>query len=909
MEFPCDTEIGAGTNYPVSSLIGSSLSGNICIKGNFVVDKDFTFTNAVIKINPGVTVTINPSPNGYDSGSSLGIDNSKLFACQGLWKGITLGLLSTVYTNNSEIEDAEAAISASGFCALSIQQTTFNRDRVGIELNTPFPNIFVPGPLIWVFSGNNFTCDAPLNGTANEITYAGVKLKDSYLYTFQSGANTFSDIQYGIHSEGIASYIGARNLAFQRIRHDGIYMDKGNINLQHSQFTNIYEKGIHIVTAYNVSVSGNCSFRWDDSLPLLVSGANLYYGVHVKGYAMASNTNISGNLFSADLTSGQKWVVGVWHQGLDIGGGTSVLMTENILHLYGGPAIGILLGGNFPSQSQIDIYNNDFDVQSTLNAGDPVCIYSSGNKYDFDIIGNRFYNSPPRVGWPTGMVLDGSEGSGNQVSDNHFEQGVYLQSYLCGVQTQDFKNTRFCANTFVNTNRSFCFAGQNNGMDFTGNTAYGSQLLLIHDQSWIEEQDQKGNQWTAEYQGTVFPFVVTPQAECKNPSFADLSLFRVHTPQSIFHWGFGFNPFHPRDIFPDNHDEWWSQQEGTPAGTCVDERPGNGDTQLKRAVADGSLAAQFGDPSMNWQAQRALYFALKQNPILENLYPAYPVFKSAKAGGNIGKLYEVTTALDAARNGSAALRSGTANNRAAIDHLLLQIETADQAWQNAVTPAEKDAAKATKQQKLGELTGLLQNAVSFQAAYKQSLQSALAGVQQTNSGIINANEWEEYEKAVNDAFISYLQNGTLTENQQQEMKAIAELCPKVGGMAVYKARSILPECVRLTDHDRQEGCYPALEPVTITATSGSMERSTIKKVTLAQVIPNPVVETATVVVPTAKQGGRIRLFNTVGSLVSEQQMVAPQTSFGVSMLSSGIYYFEIIYSDGQRECLKLVVSK
>ncbi len=82
-----------------------------------------------------------------------------------------------------------------------------------------------------------------------------------------------------------------------------------------------------------------------------------------------------------------------------------------------------------------------------------------------------------------------------------------------------------------------------------------------------------------------------------NPDFAELSEFRVHTPQSTALTGPGFNPFHPRDLFPDNNIEWWFQESGTPAGACTDEiaGPGNGDTKLKRAVADVKIPDQI-DP-------------------------------------------------------------------------------------------------------------------------------------------------------------------------------------------------------------------------------------------------------------------------------------------------------------------------
>jgi len=909
--FVCETEIGVGTPFPKSSLWGASITGNGCIIGDFEIDAHFSFQNATVKINPGVTISVAGSPNGYDPGSSLSINNSKLFACTGLWKGIRLlGFLSSIGTsNNTVIEDAEIAIYTNSLTALGIQQTTFNRNRVGIELVTPSPGALI-GPMIWTFSGNNFTCDAPLNGTADEITYAGVKLKNSFLGTFQSATNTFTDIQYGVFSEGGSSYIGCQNLVFQRIRRDGIYMDQGNINLRSSQFVNGYEKGIHIVTANNVTVSGNCVFTWNDNLPLVVPGFNQYYGIHVEKFSVGSNTHIAGNLFSAVLTSGQKRVIGTWFEGANVAGGTAISMTQNTWHMYGGPAIGVLINGNFPSESQIDIYNNDFDIQDQLNAGSPRCIISEGNKYDFDIIGNRFYNGLPKFGWADGMVLGGSEGTGNQVSGNHFEPGIYLQSYLTGIQISEFKNTKFCSNTFLNTNRSFCGYGQNDGTVFTDNIAYGSQLICIGDQSWIEDQDQMGNQWTAEYQGTIFPFVVAIQAECMNPFFAQFSEFFVHTAQSTALSGPGFNPYHPRDIFPDVDDEFWDQQNGTPASGCIDEivEPGGGDTNLKRSVADGSLAAQFNnDPSMIWQAQRALFFALKRTPALESEYSAYTTFLTAKTGSNIDKFYQVFTGLDAARNGSATLIADAKTNRTAIDNLWVQIEADDLAWQNAATPAEKESAQNTKQQHLGELMQLLQNAAGYQSSYKQGMQSALAGVQQTNNSTTPVGAWETYEKTSNDIFISYLQNDGITEGQEQQLESIAAVCPKYGGMAVYSARGILPECAQTFDRDNYPDCYPAPTPVG-QVDPRSDENQVLQKVASVQLSPNPANGLAMLSIPDGKQGD-IQIVNALGRVVLTQKITSSQTTLSLSLIPTGTYYLNLLYSDGQRESLKLVVAR
>jgi len=755
--FVCETEIGVGTPFPKSSLWGASITGNVCIIGDFEIDAHFSFQNATVKINPGVTISVAGSPNGYDPGSSLSINNSKLFACTGLWKGI------------------------------------------------------------------------------------------------------------------------------------------------------------HIVTANNVTVSNNCNFTWDNNLPLIVPGPNpnFYYGLHIEKFALGSLNSVAGNLFSADITNVLQNVTATWFQGADVAGGTAISMTQNTWQMYGGPAIGVLINGDFPSTSRIDIYNNVFDVNGHLNAGSPRCIYSQGDRWNFDIIGNRFFSTPPlnSNSAPTGIDVSGSDGDHNDISGNHWEQGTLLYSYLCAISGINYTNTVYCSNTFANNNRSFCFGGANDGTFLLDNIAHGSQLIMLYNQSWIDDQDQGGNQWTAEYQGSVLAEVATPQAECLGPNIANFSEFFVHTAQSTAYTGPGFNPFHPRDLFPDNTIEWWVQANGTPVMDCIDEivGPGSGDSKLKRAVADGSFATQFNNPSMTWQTQRALFFALKRTPALESQSATYTTFLTAKSGSNIDKFYQVATALDAARNGSATLVANAKSNSTAINNLLVQIEADDLAWQNATTATQKASAENSKKQHLGQLMQLLQNASSLQTSYKQERQTALVNIQQTNNSATPVGDWETYEKTSNDIFISYLQNGGVTAGQKQQLETIAAVCPKYGGMAVYRARGILPECAQSFGRDNYQGCYPAptmLEPVQ----PRSDETQAWQNVAKAQVQPNPASGTATISVPEGRQGF-LRLVNAFGQVVREQKIASSQTSIGLSLLPEGIYYVNILFTDGHRESLKLVVSR
>jgi hypothetical protein len=450
--FSCEIQIGAGTQYPKSSLLGASLGGNVCIIGDFEVDVPFSFIDAVVKINPGVTIAVKPSPNGYDPGSSLGIDNSKLFACNGLWKGITLGFLSSISTyNNTRIEDAEKAISTFTLCALSIQQTTFNRNRIGIELVTQYPSIWVPGPLVWVFADNRFTCDAPLNGTTNEITEAGVKLKNPYLYTFQTSLNRFSDLKYGIYSEGDFSHIGASRLYMQRIKKDGIYMKEGSLNLDNSWFYDCEGTGINIGTAKLVNV-GNAQFTMST-----IPSEAYRTGIYINKFALNADVQIRDIKFSADMEGTTNKVRGIHLKGGNVGEGTKIQIKGNsvtgssVFLFRAKDSQGIYLDGDFPSSSTTEIWGNNFRISTTTgDQSRPQGILAdNGDKNNLSIKWNTFtsFSNANIPQWATGVELrNNTSGGENEVRVNSFSDAN--DNLLQYIIARNFQNTFYCSNTF-----------------------------------------------------------------------------------------------------------------------------------------------------------------------------------------------------------------------------------------------------------------------------------------------------------------------------------------------------------------------------------------------------------------------------------------------------------------------------
>jgi hypothetical protein len=172
--------IGSPNNIINSSQLGYSLpSGSVVnVVGDFTVDVNFNLTNAVVKVSTGAKIFVKPDYVNFNPVYFV-LNNTRVFACSGLWKGIEMGgLTGLTTTNGTKIEDAENAIKAinSGMVSLSIDNTTFNRNVIGINLEAANYTFF-PAFLSY-FVNNTFSCTSPLNGTATGKTELGVRMKN-----------------------------------------------------------------------------------------------------------------------------------------------------------------------------------------------------------------------------------------------------------------------------------------------------------------------------------------------------------------------------------------------------------------------------------------------------------------------------------------------------------------------------------------------------------------------------------------------------------------------------------------------------------------------------------------------------------------------------------------------------------
>ncbi|MCO6493405.1 MAG: right-handed parallel beta-helix repeat-containing protein [Phaeodactylibacter sp.] len=654
-----DLEVGAGTPITRSSQIGSSFTGNVYIMGDFQVDEPFKFIDCIVKIEPGATVFILPPVQPFVS-NILTIDNSKLFACSDMWKGIVLSSNTSISTlNETEIEDAFAAIQANNaqFSSLLIEETVFDRNDIGILLSQDTA-LISPATMI-NFAGNLFSCTAPLNGTADQVSFAGIKT-ENVPFTVNPVAeafnNKFDGLQNGIVSEGGATMISGRFFRFERIKKDGIYIEEGSLNLVNSRFRNCEEKGINIGLAHRVTVrQGN--FWVGREIP---ESPDYRTGIYIDGFGLNSRVDLNV-VFTGYLEETENRVRGIHLKGGNLGSGTLITIDNSFFGIRAKSSDGIFLDGAFPGSSKIHIFENVFATGNPDTTGVSTGIDIHGYNSNLSISGNYFTGNGY---YNTAIFARGSSGVNNHISGNYIEGSEHIVTsgdyFGVGFSLAYFQNTKVCSNVnFFGSNIAFVVVATSPGIDFEGNLIYATAVgLELFGAPIIGPQFHQGNKWRpVVVQRPTGPVTYRAafHARCKNcdAQQAALNKFTVHTPQSVWNsntvsYDF-FSDYHPERIEPDLTNEFFEYDPaGTPSAGCIPFSSEPEMSELDKIVADGQFQAPTENPSMGWLVNRYLYRKLKDNPDLVEAYPSFPSFLNTHQNTSVGQFYEASHKIEEA---------------------------------------------------------------------------------------------------------------------------------------------------------------------------------------------------------------------------------------------------------------------
>jgi len=194
----------------------------------------------------------------------------------------------------------------------------------------------------------------------------------------------------------------------------------------------------------------------------------------------------------------------------------------------------------------------------------------------------------------------------------------------------------------------------------------------------------------------------------------------------------------------------------------------------------------------------------------------------------------------------------------------------------------------------------------------------------TNNAIVPRNNYEVNEQAVNSIAIKIARFGSsiLDETEKLELEVLANMCPFVGGDAVYKARSLYSVLNPMAQYNDRLVCLG------VTANKGGTntntnnidslyetqvnEQSNIlfknqQENIVVSIYPNPANDNITINSETNLEGVFV-LYNSLAEIVFTKQLENSKVqNLKLSGLTNGVYQYEIKYSENKKVRGKLTI--
>lgn len=928
---PVAFQIGSPGRQFASQIIAilgaNQLSGTVSVVGNFTIDADFTFGNAVMFINPNVRITVNES-------RELTLDNAKLFCCNGMWQGIVLELGAIIETGNvTEIEDAWVAIDEP--CrgtVMRISNTIFNRNFVGIRVghwgNTP--DCISPILLnnFEVFSGNTFSCSQALNTPIEPVGLAGIQIIGfANLRVGQnfSTPSTFRNTQFGILSEATTNTILVSRCNFEGLLNEGIHQEIGTLTVQFSNFTNCFANGIHQVFTNNLTVS-NCGFVYNNNLQ--GAATDFHNGIFATQFGVGALVRIINSDFEISHAIANGVSRGIYLNGgiADVSAQTRVVISNNDFNIQTGQCKGVFMEGDFvnllPGASSI--FNNNFTLFNHNSYDWLDGIDLQGDFQRFSIQSNDFFGQERQDNtlnatrsltlWGAGNSLE------NEISYNiwHLPDlpttlGAFLNTDLffsMRVTNQDMGS--ICYNQFFNVAHAGTFNELGHSTysnNVFGVIAHGSRI----ESGMIGPQPHQGNRWVfpsieVEGDGNFYLFDINGidgyHIQCSGPVAA--SRFFVHTPQATQLWDVA-HPFHPFVIIPDLDNEFFEQQAGTPQECVLDGLVGDV-PDVDKWLADGNTAAlqDLGQAEI-WQNQRNLYRLLQTDAEYYGSYNGFPAFAAQHQSGNIGKFYQINSLLGQSATISEAIASEVSALQQEIADKIEEIDYLDGLLEGESDPAAIAVLIAAQSAASEEIESAQSELKSLQAQYDAPRSAYYLQAQSVNNSVNAVAIYEVNEKLVNQVMLNAIinQSGSLSEGDAQILKGIAAQCPKTSGTAVIKARSLLGDCHEDATNDFAAECMGELSTQTMVSyTSATSPRNEAVATTTSVLVGGDIFLGVPFV-----EGSRYLFLDMNGRVLLKGGLDASMHIALPIDLVSGVYVCTVTYPSGQATAQKVVIVR
>ncbi len=859
------------TNTNSQSLNTQTLLNQIVhINGEFLVNSNFAFFGCKVKMAPGAKIrTVN--------GKSLMIFDSHLYACSSMWVGVEVGEGSYCGAFHSIIEDAQFGILTKPTTLIDLYYSTFNRNWVGFKAEGTFTLNY--------FTKNVFTHVGPvLNGTFSGQVPTPQGTRSFVGMWFEGGGeidmeptseaelNRFSTINIGILSKrllrinkscyfGGISQQGSNGVInglqtgvgilvqglFGAVDFDGFYStvsfykcsagiraeNNASCNVEYTQFDRV----------------GKCIWGVE---PRVIFGTNNLFKLSLGGsHGMLVNSNNGGLIFSIDKSiftqTGNNSNIGIEVTGADVVPSLFLIHEDNTFNLYGDKTGIKLMNVKGQQIDQIQVVDQIFNLYQQNNQSPTAATFTNCL---FGRVQANYVNSNTTTVQARGLLFE--ETNLTCIRQNHLMEKF--------TQAMGFTGT--CTGSQINCN-NFC----------------GDQTSLLVNGT-IDPQDFKGN-----------VFFGDTEAKNNSPAFG-LMKFKVDTENGVDP---EFMPSTPDPLgWFENIDDMGAQLDcafscgypWNPTFPCVIPAM----SSLDGAIAAGTAFGTNADPVVVWNANRALYRKLIEDPGSRPAGSNFANFYNTQASTAIGSFAQVEKAIQ-------NLLSVSASDELALTGLLDQLATKSDELEVLMTslnqlsdPFSNPTLLANIATAQNETSTIGNSIASLQNSIIANQTAGASAVAAMNNALVASNAFQTYERQVNEIQLAWIASGLapLSSAQTETLKGIASLCPGVAGRAVYKAAAMLSPCEKEVAEQNWLNC------IGLRSEELSGEESATKTI---EVYPNPANQVIYLRLPlSAYEEGTVVLTNMYGQLVRTTKFEGQQQvlAIPVAELPGGIYAISVV---------------
>ncbi|MBL7928206.1 MAG: T9SS type A sorting domain-containing protein [Bacteroidia bacterium] len=873
--FPCwQSGILEIPDNAVSSTYGSMISNDtVIVKGTFYISNDFTFKNCLVYMAGGAKIELLPPPH-Y---GILTLDSTVIQGCDTMWYGIELLKESILWATHSELRDAERAVIA-GDSSFVYADSCLFADNI-ISIYTPSNAYGGLNTTALFFIRNRFGMESSSLKTPyinqqiyGATPYAGIVVFDTPLsLNLYENDNRFFNMNMGI--SGFRSFMNIKYCRFDNIQPDASYgnpydgsaiVSLGKYNSVPSRlWAGRYQR--NDTTMFNCYTGVYTDFSMFDVRDIKM--INMHRGVYGTRTHFGL-TGYAGNLFIEAEERGIEWYDNI---------GTGSMKAEaNIIKVDNDNAIGIELTENSAAAgSNYTVTQNNITVRSGLYGIAGTLTNNAKLHYNHVAFDNAL----------SGIIMNAAERC--SLSCNTSRSYDASDTTKIGIEINQSSNTWMSCNTVDSTGWGIAFSSSCAGTVLRANIFNNHyQGLRLDGSAIIDPQQLKGNKWLGTY-GSGFGAVNWNSNNQITVSFNEFTV-QDSLPGTVYH---------PYNFVICSGCQWFVYQPGTP-DRCTGQfacnaqlTPGDPAEELSDVdyrIAEDSLSAAEYEEETKRMAEQYLFDKLNENDSLRQADQVFEDFHSAKQTMETGLVNKINGSIQNIFNPVSTLKVIIEINNMSLDSLYQMIFENTEAFYTGTVDHEQ--LMIANNDLIRDINLLLNENDSLLTIQSSQLELWADSLNYFNNQI-QANETVyQNEKTVNEIYRVYLLNrDSVTTAQRQTLTAIAEQCPKAGGEAVYKSRSVL-KCFNgsMVYNDR-----------TTCSQQGYNREAASQKMTkaLALIKPNPAKETITLIHQLDVKAGTNFVITDVLNRILFTSVLPEgkqEAEFNVSNLSNGFYLFRVI---------------